>query len=126
MVILYSALSIPLALAMNGGRGPVVGTCGLCASLLMDCGRSARWMDGWMDGWMGLADQLLLLLLLRWLVCVWCANGPGLSVGWLSGSPLNVRLSLADIQCEWLAGRIETTIGLMDAGSDDSIGLAPR
>lgn len=43
-------------------------------------------MDGWMDGWMGLADQLLLLLLLRWLVCVWCANGPGLSVGWLSGS----------------------------------------
>jgi hypothetical protein len=44
--------------------------------------------------------------------------------GWLSGSPLNVRLSLADIQCEWLAGRIETTIGLMDAGSDDSIGLA--
>ena len=86
MVILYSALSIPLALAMNGGRGPVVGMCGLFASLLMDCGRSARWMDGWMDGWMGLADQLLLLLLL-WLVCVWCANGPGLSVclsvGWL-------------------------------------------
>ena len=68
-----------------------------------------------MDGWMGLADQLLLLLLL-WLVCVWCVNGPGLSVclsagwlaGWLSGSPLNVRLSLADIQCEWLAGRIES------------------
>ena len=46
MVILYSALSIPLALAMNGGRGPVVGMCGLFASLLMDCGRSARWMDG--------------------------------------------------------------------------------
>ena len=41
-----------------------------------------------MDGWMGLADQLLLLLLL-WLVCVWCVNGPGLSVclsaGWLAG-----------------------------------------
>ena len=41
---------------------------------------------------MGFADQLLLLLLLRllrlllWLVCVWCVNGPGLSVGWLSGS----------------------------------------
>ena len=46
--------------------------------------------------------------------------------GWLAEwlSSLNVRLSLADIQCEWLAGRIETTIGLMDAGSDDSIGLA--
>lgn len=43
---------------------------------------------GSMDGWMGLADQLLLLLLL-WLVCVWCVNGPGLSVclsaGWLAG-----------------------------------------
>ena len=63
MVILYSALSIPLALAMmDGGRGPVVGTCGLFPSLLMDCRRLARWM--------GLADQLLLLLLLRWLVCV--------------------------------------------------------
>ena len=41
-----------------------------------------------MDGWMGLADQLLLLLLLLWLVCVWCVNGPGLSVcrlaGWLA------------------------------------------
>lgn len=71
-----------------------------------------------MDGWMGLADQLLLLLLLLWLVCVWCMNGPGLSVatGWLSGSPLNVRLSLANIQCEWLAGRIESTIGSMDGG----------
>ena len=83
-MILYSALSIPLALAMDGGRGPVVGTCGLFPSLLMDCRRLARWMDGWM----GLADQLLLLLLL-WLVCVWCVNGPGLSVclsaGWLAG-----------------------------------------
>ena len=84
MVILYSALSIPLALAMNGGRGPVVGMCGLFASLLMDCGRSARWM--------GLADQLLLLLLLRlllWLVCVvrkwsWSVCRDWLA-GWLAG-----------------------------------------
>ena len=94
MVILYSALSIPLALAMNGGRGPVVGMCGLFASLLMDCGRSARWMDGWM----GLADQLLLLLLLLllrlllWLVCVvrkwsWSVCRDWLA-GWLSGSRL--------------------------------------
>ena len=69
MLILYSALSIPLALAMNGGRGPVVGMCGLFPSLLMDC------VDVWLDGWMGLADQLLLLLLLLllWLVCVWGA-----------------------------------------------------
>jgi hypothetical protein len=85
----------------------------------MDCGRLARWMDGWM----GLADQLLRLLL--WRVCVVLVCLSRLT-GWLSGSPLNVRLSLADIQCEWLAGRIETTIGSMDAGSDDSIGLAPR
>ena len=46
MVILYSALSIPLALAMDGGRGPVVGMWGLFLSLLMDCGLLARWMDG--------------------------------------------------------------------------------
>ena len=46
VVILYSARSIPLALAMDGGRGPVVGMCGLFLSLLMDCGRLARWMDG--------------------------------------------------------------------------------
>ena len=80
MVILYSALSIPLDLAMNGGRGPVVGMCGLFASLLMDCGRSARWM--------GLADQLLLLLLLRlllWLVCVVRKWSWSVCRDWLAG-----------------------------------------
>ena len=49
---------------MNGGRGPVVGMCGLFASYF-----NGLWTFGSMDGWMGLADQLLLLLLL-WLVCV--------------------------------------------------------
>ena len=47
MLILYSALSIPLALAMNGGRGPVVGMCGLFASYF-----NGLWTFGSMDGWM--------------------------------------------------------------------------
>lgn len=47
VLILYSALSIPLALAMNGGRGPVVGMCGLFASYF-----NGLWTFGSMDGWM--------------------------------------------------------------------------
>ena len=47
VLILYSALSIPLALAMNGGRGPVVGMCGLFASNF-----NGLWTFGSMDGWM--------------------------------------------------------------------------
>jgi hypothetical protein len=47
VLILYSALSIPLALAMNGGRGPVVGMCGLFPSYF-----NGLWTFGSMDGWM--------------------------------------------------------------------------
>ena len=101
MVILYSALSIPLALAMNGGRGPVVGMCGLFPSYF-----NGQWTFGSMDGWMGLADQLLLLLLL-WLVCVWCANGPGLSVGWLSGSECATLTSGYSMRMAGWPNRIE-------------------
>ena len=96
----------------SGGGGPVVGMCGLFPSLLMDC------VDVWLDGWMGLADELLLILIWLVRVCVVCEWSWSVCrlAEWLSS--LNVRLSLADIQCEWLAGwlagRSESTIGSME------------
>lgn len=119
MLILYSALSIPLALAMNGGRGPVVGMCGLFPSLLMDC------VDVWLDGWMGLADQLLLPSSSSSLacVCVGCVNGPGL---WLSSECATLTSGYSMRMAGWpiridnrLVGRGEVVMILLALASGD-------
>jgi hypothetical protein len=76
VLILYSALSIPLALAMNGGRGPVVGMCGLFASYF-----NGLWTFGSMDGWMdGISRSVASSSSLA------CVCGAGLSVAtdWLA------------------------------------------
>lgn len=80
--------------------------CGLFPSLLMDC------VDVWLDGLAdGISRSVAASSSSLACVCVGCVNGYG-----NCGSRLNVRLSLADIQCEWLAGRFESTIGSLDAG----------
>ena len=78
---------------------------------------------------MGLADQLLLLLL--WLVCVWCVNGPGLSVclsaGWLAEWLSSECATLTSEYSMRMAGW-PAELNRQSArwtGSDDSIGLTP-